>query len=192
MAIQRVQDVALSQIPDLDSRVRARAQQKTAIRVESYLVDAIRCSIIVLDRLLASNVENFDDFVGAASRDAGTIRVELDRLHTLVVIVEDADVGLSGYIPHLDSVVFRSGCDQASIGRKLCSVDPVGVRANCEHESSILQLEYLQVLVIRAGKQKCAILTQSDRLDRCRVRLDNLREALYTVRPNANGLICRA
>ena len=106
MAVQGVQDVTLTEIPDLDRRVSSCREQEATIRVEVDFFDDVRGCIVVLDGLLTADVEDFDNFVGATASDAGTIWVELDRLHALVVVVEGVDQSLRGYVPHLDSVVF--------------------------------------------------------------------------------------
>ena len=122
--------------------------------MECYIVDNIRSSIIVLDGLLTSDVENFDYFVRTSSCDAGAIRVELYGTHTLAVVMEDADIRLGCHIPHLYCIVLRTGGNKSRIRREHCCVDPVSMRTDREHEATILELEHLKVLIIRAGKQK--------------------------------------
>jgi len=79
--------------------------------MESNLIDHVSGSIVVLDRLLTPDIKNFNDFVGTTGRDASTIGMEFDGSHSLIVIMEGADVGLCRDIPHLYSVVFRPRAD---------------------------------------------------------------------------------
>jgi hypothetical protein len=49
MPVQSVQDVALSQIPDLDCGIIGCRQQVSAIRVEGDLVNSFLVGIVVLE-----------------------------------------------------------------------------------------------------------------------------------------------
>ena len=60
MAIQGVKNVSLTEIPDLDSRVGRGREKITAIGVEGDLVDGISASIVVLDGLLAADIEDLE------------------------------------------------------------------------------------------------------------------------------------
>ena len=92
MAVERVENVTLAKIPDFDCRVRACAEQIATIWVESNIIHDIGGSIIVLNRLLAPYVEDFDDCVSTTRRNTGTVWMEFDRADTLAMIVEDANV----------------------------------------------------------------------------------------------------
>ena len=63
MPVQTVKNVPLAQIPDLDRRVRAGGEKVATVRVECDLVNGVCCRIIVLNRLLAPDVKDLDDFV---------------------------------------------------------------------------------------------------------------------------------
>lgn len=78
MAIERVEDVALSQVPDLDSRVLGSREQVAAIRVEGNLIHVGGMGIVVLDEPLRSNVPDLNLLVLSTRGDASTVRVELN------------------------------------------------------------------------------------------------------------------
>jgi len=60
--------------------------------MECHFVDGISGGIVVLDGLLAPDVKDFDDLVSAAAGDTCTIRVELHRAHTFIMVMEGANV----------------------------------------------------------------------------------------------------
>ena len=86
--------MALTQIPYLYGRVGRARQQVPSIGMERNFFDAIRRSIVVLNWFLAANVENFDNFVGATTGNAGSIGVEFDGCDSRIMIMESVDVGL--------------------------------------------------------------------------------------------------
>ena len=116
--------------------------------MESDLVDAVGGGIVVLNWLLTADVEDFDHFISTSTCDASTIWMELHRLDTSVMIVESSDKSLRGNIPQFAGAVLGSRGDESSIRGEHSRVDPVSMGTDGEHESAILELEDLQVLVI--------------------------------------------
>jgi len=78
VTIESVEDVALSQIPDLESRVLGSREQVAAIRVEGNLIHISRMGIVVLDEPLRSNVPDLDLLVLSTRSNASTVWVELN------------------------------------------------------------------------------------------------------------------
>ena len=148
MAVKRVQNVSLAQIPDLDGRISTCRDEIATVGVEGYFVDDVVAGIVVLDWFLASDVEDLDYFVGATRCYAGAIGVELDRAHSLVVVVESVNEALGGHIPHLNLGIFGAGSNEPGVGRKHGCVNPVSMCADGEHEPAINHLEALDILVI--------------------------------------------
>lgn len=74
--------------------------------MERHLIDGIRCRIVMLDGLLTPDVKNLNHFVGAATRDACAIRVELNGTNSFVMVVEGANVRFRGHVPELAGCVF--------------------------------------------------------------------------------------
>lgn len=83
--------------------------------MECHIIDGIVSSVIVLDGLLASDIENFDHFISTAAGNASTIGVELDRANARIVVMESANVRLGRHIPQLARGVLRTRGNQASI-----------------------------------------------------------------------------
>ena len=126
--------------------------------MECNLIDGVSSRVIVLNRLLTPDVEDLDHFIGAAAGDTGAIRVEFHGAHSLIVVMEGANVRLARHIPQLAGGVLGPRGDQARVRREHGRVYPVSVRADREHESAILQLEHLHVLVVGPRQQEGAIL----------------------------------
>ena len=115
MPVERVKDVTLTKIPDLDSRVAGCRKKVSSVGVESDLVDAVGGGIVVLNWLLTADIEDFDHFISTSTCDASTIRMEFDRLYTSVMIVESSDKSLRGNIPQFAGAVLGSRGDESSI-----------------------------------------------------------------------------
>ncbi len=86
--------MSLTQIPDFNGRIGGCREQVSSIRMERNFVHHIISCIVVLDRLVHPDVEDFDDLVGATGGNTGSIWVELDRLDSLVVIMEGMNQSL--------------------------------------------------------------------------------------------------
>ena len=69
------------------------------------------------------------------------------------MVVEGANVRLRGHVPKLAGRILGTRGNQTCVWGEHGCVDPVGMGADREHESPVLQLEDLQVLVIRARKK---------------------------------------
>ena len=63
MSIETVENVSLSEIPDLDSGVSSSREEVPSVRVEGDLVDRLVGGIVVLDESLASDVPDLDGVV---------------------------------------------------------------------------------------------------------------------------------
>jgi hypothetical protein len=86
MAVQTVQDMALSQIPDFYSWISWCRKKVAPIRVESNWGDCLVGSIIMLDQSLTSDVPNLHRIVRGAWRNTSSIRVKLYRVNRCVVV----------------------------------------------------------------------------------------------------------
>lgn len=64
MTVKRIQDMALSEVPHLDSGVVRAADEVPSVRVERNLTNAIVMGIVMLDKLLRPDVPYFDRAVG--------------------------------------------------------------------------------------------------------------------------------
>lgn len=149
VAVERVQDVPLAQVPDLQGRVIAAREQVAAVRVEVNLVYLGAVCIVVLDEPLASDVPDLDRAVLAAASNAGAIRVEPYGVYAAVVVDELVDALAGGEVPQLYRMVVGAGRYQPLIRRKGAGPDPIIVRINREEELSIGNLMNLEGLVVR-------------------------------------------
>ena len=191
VAVERVINNALAQVPDLDSRISGRRDQVSSVGVKVYLINGVVGTIIVLNWLVTADVKNFDDLISSTTGDAGAIRMKFDRAYSIIMVVESNDRALRIYVPQLTGCVLGAGRDESSVWREHGRIDPVSVGTYREHEASVVQLEDLYVLVIRAREQQSSIVGKRDRPDWGRMTLDHLGEAFNAVRPNTNSLIAR-
>ena len=148
MPVKRVENVPLSQVPNLDRWITGWAKQVATIRVERHLIHCICRSIIVLNWFLASNVKYFDNLICAATCNACAIWMELYRAHSLIMVMKRTYVSLARDIPEFTGGIFRTWSDQSCIRRKHRSIYPVCMCAYCEHKSPILQLEHFEIFIV--------------------------------------------
>lgn len=76
MTVEGVQNVALSEIPDLDGRVVGGWEKESSIRVESDWIYSIWVGIIVLEESWTSYIPDLYWFVSTTTSNASTIRVK--------------------------------------------------------------------------------------------------------------------
>lgn len=183
MAVKCVENVPLSQVPYLDSRVIRRRQEISAIRMESYLVDWVLMRVIVLKKTLATNIPDLDRFVSTTARNAGTIWVEPNGINIAFMIVKALDKSLLGNVPEFYSAIIWSRTDKPCVRRELGWADPVCMSVNWELELSVADLEDFECLVIRSRQQEGAITRECDALNRSWVALNDLRVTLDCVGP---------
>lgn len=119
--------------------------------MESHFINGIISRIVVLNGLLTADVENFHHLIGTSASNTSSIWMELDGTDSFIMVMEGANVRLRGHVPKLAGSIFGSRGDQTRVWREHSCVDPVGMSADCEHESSVLQLEDLEVFVIGSG-----------------------------------------
>ena len=91
MPVQGVEDVALPQVPDLQSRVVAARKQVAAIGMEVDLVHFRAVGIVVLDQSLASNVPDLDGAILAAAGHARAVGMEAHGVDATIVVNERID-----------------------------------------------------------------------------------------------------
>lgn len=91
MAVQSVQDVALSQVPNLERRIVAAGQQVSSIRMEVDLIHLSAVGVVVLDQALAPDIPNLDGSVLGAAGQACAIWMELDSVNRRFMIAERVD-----------------------------------------------------------------------------------------------------
>lgn len=78
MPVERVEDVALAQVPDLQRRVVAAREQVAPVGMEVDFVDFCAVGVVVLDEPLAADVPDLDGAVLASTGDAGAVGMESD------------------------------------------------------------------------------------------------------------------
>lgn len=183
MAVKCVENVPLSQVPYLDRRVVRCGQEISPVRVESYLVDWVLMSVIVLKKTLAANIPDLDRFVSTAASNAGAIWVESYGIYIAFMIIKAFDKSLLGDVPQFYSAIVWSGTDKPCVWRELTGANPVCMSVNWELELSVIDLEHFECLVIRSWQQQRAITRESDALNRSWVTLDHLRVPLDCVGP---------
>ena len=109
MPIQSIEDMALSEIPDLDGTVVAAGKQISSIRVESNLVYSISVGVIVLKESVGSDVPDLDGLVIGGTCNTGPIRMELHVIHAIRVIRgERVNQSLLREVPKLHTSVIRA------------------------------------------------------------------------------------
>lgn len=91
VTVQGVQDVALTQIPDLERRVLTRRQQISTVRVELDTINIFTVGIVALNKPLAANIPDMNSCVLTTGGDARAIRMELHRVDARIVIAEGVD-----------------------------------------------------------------------------------------------------
>ena len=116
-------------------------------------MNSIVGAIIVLNGFVAADVENFDYPISSTTCDAGAIGMKLNRVYSIIMIMESDDRAFRIYIPKLASCIFGACSNKASVWGEHGRIYPVSVGTYCEHKSSIVQLEDFYVLVLRARKQ---------------------------------------
>lgn len=126
--------------------------------MEVYLINSIVGAIVVLNGFVAANIENFDYPISSTTCNASAIGMKLDRINSIIMIMESDDRAFRIYIPKLASCIFGACCNKTSVWGEHGRINPVSVGTYCEHKASIVQLEDFYVLVLRARKQQSSII----------------------------------
>ena len=63
MAVQRVENVALPQVPNFEGRVVATGKKVASVGVEIDFINFCAMCVVMLDQSLASDVPDFDGFI---------------------------------------------------------------------------------------------------------------------------------
>lgn len=105
MPVECVQDVALSQVPNLNCGIVGGGEQVPAVGVEGHRVYGVLVRIVVLKKSLAADIPDLDGSVAATAGNAGTIRVELHRVNNVLVIIEALNEGSLGHVPELAGAI---------------------------------------------------------------------------------------
>lgn len=110
MSIKSIENVAIPDIPNLESWIKWPREQVTALGVESNWGYSVIVSIIVLEESLRSHVPYFDFAVRGPSCDASPIWMEFYWVNDISVVSKSVDLAmriLTG-IPEFDCLVVRS------------------------------------------------------------------------------------
>lgn len=130
MTIESVEDVALPQIPYLQSWVIATRKQISTIWMEINLIYFWAMRIIMLYQSLASNIPNFNGLVLTATGDASTVGMELYGVNASVVIDKGFDFLPWGKVIKLNSGVVGPRCNKSCVRCESTSSNPIIVRSN--------------------------------------------------------------
>ena len=131
MTKQSVEDVALTQIPNLHCAVSRRAEQVATIRVEGDFVEggletALLLTFfllfheiltsVVLNESLRANIPNFDGLVVGAGGHTCAIGVEAHTVDSGLVIVKAKEHPFLWHVEDVDVLVGGTRSNQSGVG----------------------------------------------------------------------------
>lgn len=188
MSIQRVQDVSLTQVPNLDWTILRRADKVATIRVESDTLDSflvqvaiseiwasfLGMSIVVLNAALRTNIPDLDSLIIEGTSNTSTIWVEFDTIDLGWMIREITNVLSCAQFKQLNMFVLGARDNEPGIRGELGRVNPIIVSINIPQELTILQIEALESLIVRTGQNHTSITRERHSLHSSRMRLNNL------------------
>lgn len=99
MSVQRVEDLALEQVEDLERRVARTRQQIVPAWVERDRVDRLCVASVVLDEFVGANVPNFYGRVCRTRCNECRARVKGYRVNEACVLVECVDALAGVFVP---------------------------------------------------------------------------------------------
>jgi hypothetical protein len=99
MTIKSVEDMTLSQVPDLDRWIIWCWKQVPTIRVEGNLVDCFLVSIVMLEKSLAANVPDLNGSIWAATCNTSAIWVESNWVNNVLVVIKAFNHGSLSHVP---------------------------------------------------------------------------------------------
>ena len=111
VSMQRVEDLALQQVEDLQRGVVGGGEQVISPRVKRHAVYGGRVARVVLDELVGPDVPYFDGRVGAAGGNEGAARMEGHAVDVAGVLAEWVDTLLWGAVPEFDAPVVGGAHD---------------------------------------------------------------------------------
>eukprot|EP00955_Chlamydomonas_euryale_P112958 366178-Chlamydomonas_euryale.AAC.15 len=192
MAVQRVEQLALPDVPHLERGVEAGGEQEVARRVERKVGDRARVRLIVLQQVVRTHVPHPDRVVRSGGRDARAVWVERDRVHEALVVIEHVHRLFACKVPHPNRLVVASGHRQASVGREAARAHPVLVPRERVGKALAAERPRLDCFVVRRRQQRAAVAGKVHTAHSAGVSLQQCRLALHRGRPQAHGAVARA